>query len=183
MKSKLCEICNKIHKEFTDPYEWYNHYLKYNPKNTEKEIWDMVKKKWIKVLAILCLMFVGCEDLYEDKSDVFLELSTDLTMVDEGVYAFAYPLNIPHTYIRIKVRSNPLNRVSFYSPNTFTIVHQGRDIISPIINYSVYTKSDSTSRQFVYVYRDHIGETFKIYGLASDGNGNTITDSLYIQIY
>ena len=186
MKSKLCEICNKIHKKITDPYDWYNHYLKYNPKNTEKEIWDRVKKRWIKVVSLFVLLFVGCEDLLttdDNKSDVFLELTTNLPIDAEGVYAFDFPSKTTNTYLRIDVRTNPLNRVGFFSPNTFTVIHQGRKIITPIINYSVYARSDSTSRQFAYVYRNHIGETFKIYAQAVDGNGNSITDSLYINIY
>tara|TARA_Y100001963_G_C6767777_1_gene443253 strand:- start:736 stop:1173 length:438 start_codon:yes stop_codon:yes gene_type:complete len=145
-----------------------------------------VQKKWIKVVSLLVFLFVGCEDLLttdDNKSDVFLEISTDLPISSEGVYFFDFPSETTHTYLRIDVRTNPLNRVSFYSPNTFTVIHQGRKIITPIINYSVYAKSDSTSRQFAYVYRNHIGETFKIFARASDGNGNSTTDSLYIQIY
>ena len=152
----------------------------------EKEIWDRVKKRWIKVVSLFVLLFVGCEDLLttdDNKSDVFLELTTNLPIDAEGVYFFDFPSETTHTYLRIDVRTNPLNRVGFYSPNTFTVFHQGRKIITPIINYSVYAKSDSTSRQFAYVYRNHIGETFKIYGQAVDGNGNSVTDSLYIKIY
>jgi hypothetical protein len=43
---KTCDICGKKHKEFEDEFEWYGHYLEYNPKNTEYEIWDMDKKVW-----------------------------------------------------------------------------------------------------------------------------------------
>jgi len=43
---KTCEICNKKHKEYDDVFEWYGHYLEYNPKNIEYEIWDMDKKIW-----------------------------------------------------------------------------------------------------------------------------------------
>ena len=43
---KTCDICNKKHKKYDDVYEWYGHYLKYNPKNTDVEIWDIEKKVW-----------------------------------------------------------------------------------------------------------------------------------------
>jgi hypothetical protein len=46
--TKTCDICGKKHKEFEDEFEWYGHYLEYNPKNTDVEIWDMDKKIWIK---------------------------------------------------------------------------------------------------------------------------------------
>jgi len=43
-----CDICKKKHKEITDIYEWYCHYLDYNPKNIDIEIWDIIKKRWVK---------------------------------------------------------------------------------------------------------------------------------------
>ena len=45
-----CDICKKKHKEITDIYEWYCHYLDYNPKNVDVEIWDLEKKKWSRRL-------------------------------------------------------------------------------------------------------------------------------------
>jgi len=44
--TNTCDICNKKHKEYDDVYEWYGHYLEYNPKNTDVEIWDIEKKIW-----------------------------------------------------------------------------------------------------------------------------------------
>ena len=143
----------------------------------------MVKKKWIKVVSIFVLLFVSCEDIGEKSPKLFLELSASLEQVQGATYSFVYPSNYPHTYVRINVRSNPLNRVAFYSPDTFTIIHQGREIITPIINYSVYVKDDSSSRQFAYIYPQHKGKKLSIFARASDGNGNTIDDSLFIQIY
>ena len=43
-----CDICKKRHKEIDDVYEWYCHYLDYNPKNVDVEIWDSENKVWIK---------------------------------------------------------------------------------------------------------------------------------------
>ena len=45
---KRCDICKKRHKEIEDIYQWYGHYLEYNPQNTDVEIWDMKKKIWVK---------------------------------------------------------------------------------------------------------------------------------------
>jgi hypothetical protein len=50
---KTCEICNKKHKKYDDVYEWYGHYLDFNPKNTDVEIWDIKKKKWFKQDPVL----------------------------------------------------------------------------------------------------------------------------------
>ena len=44
--TNTCDICGKKHKEYDDVYEWYGHYLKHNPKNTDVEIWDIEKKIW-----------------------------------------------------------------------------------------------------------------------------------------
>jgi hypothetical protein len=41
-----CDVCGKKHKEYEDVYEWYGHYLDFNPKNTDVEIWDIEKKVW-----------------------------------------------------------------------------------------------------------------------------------------
>ena len=43
-----CDICKKRHKEIDDVYEWYCHYLDFNPKNIDVETWDMEKKIWVK---------------------------------------------------------------------------------------------------------------------------------------
>ncbi len=43
-----CDVCKKRHKEIDDVYEWYCHYLDYNPKNIDVEIWDIDKKRWVK---------------------------------------------------------------------------------------------------------------------------------------
>ena len=43
-----CDICKKRHKKIEDIYEWYGHYLEYNPKNTDVEIWDTKRKIWVK---------------------------------------------------------------------------------------------------------------------------------------
>jgi hypothetical protein len=193
---KQCSLCEKYHRvgEEVDVYDCCDYEDKDWMVNWAKRLQKKMKEpylsdfvKWVKVTAILLIIFSnGCEDLLtidDNKSDVFLELTTDLPFDAEGVYSFDLPSETTHTYLRIDVRTNPLNRVGFFSPNTFSVIHQGRTIITPIINYSVYAKSDSTSRQFAYVYRNHIGETFKIYAQAVDGNGNSITDSLYIKIY
>ena len=51
-----CELCGEKHSQDKDVYECYGKYLDKHPKNTQKEVWDMVKKKWIKSLAIFCLV-------------------------------------------------------------------------------------------------------------------------------
>ena len=44
-----CDICNLEHDVIDDIYEWYGHYLEYNHKCYDKEIWDKENSKWIKV--------------------------------------------------------------------------------------------------------------------------------------
>ena len=183
-EKEYCSLCEDFHyAEDKDVYECYGKYLDKHPKNTQKEVWDMVKKKWIKSLAIFCLVFVGCEDIGGEKSPhLFLELSTSLEQVQEDTYSFVYPSNSPHSYVRVNIRSNPLNRVFFKTPDTFTILHQGREIITPVINYSVYVRDDSTSRQFVYIYPPHKGKTLSILAIAEDRDGNQISDTMFLNI-
>jgi hypothetical protein len=182
-EEEYCSLCEDFHcEDEKDVYECYGKYLDKHPKNTKKEIWDVVNQEWIKVLTISLLLFVGCEDIGQERLELFLELSTSLEQVEEDTYAFVYPTNSPHSYIRINIRSNPLNRVFFNSPDTFTIKHQGREVITPVVNYSVYVRGDSTTRQFVYIYPPHKGKTLSIYAIAEDRDGNQISDTIFLNI-
>ena len=191
---KQCSLCEKYHRvgEEVDIYDCCDYEDKDWMVNWAKRLQEKDKEpyvsnfvKWVKTVSIMVILFAGCEDLNLSENptnDIFLELSTSLELIQEGVYAFAYPTNSPHSYIRINVLSNPLNRVFFNSPDSFTISHMGRDVIAPIINYSVYVRDDSTSRQFVYIYQPHIGKTLSVYAIAEDRDGNQISDSLFVQI-
>jgi len=193
MKSfRQCRICEKYHPvdDDTDVYDCCDYEDKDWMVNWAKRLQKKMKEpyvsnfvKWVKVTAILLLIFSsGCEDLSQNSPKLFLQLSTSLELIQEGVYSFAYPTNSPHSYIRINIVSNPLNRVFFNSPDSFTISHMGREIITPVVNYSVYVRDDSTSRQFVYIYPPHVGKTLSVYAIAEDRDGNQISDSLFVQI-
>ena len=51
---------------------------------------------------------------------------------EDGYYIFDYPTNRPHTYTSVEYDTEPITRVFWTSPDSFTIVHQGFPITEPI---------------------------------------------------
>ena len=122
--------------------------------------------KYISLLVVLLL--VGCEDInssepYSNYQPV-LEISMDLPITDDGLYVFNYPNNAPHTYTSVEYISSPMERVFWYSPDTFVVYHMYHYFTQPIINYSTYTSSDSTGKQMIYIYQPHINDTLSVIG-------------------
>ena len=83
---------------------------------------------------------------------------------EDGYYIFDYPTNRPHTYTSVEYDTEPITRVFWTSPDSFTIVHQGFPITEPIINYSTYSGDNADSQQLFYVNASFIGDTLDIYG-------------------
>ena len=137
-----------------------------------------------KSLLILFLLTTGCGDISPSNNDIFLELSMD-HKYDQNLEAYivAYPPEKSHTYERVSVRSNPMNRVHFGSPYEFGVYHQGRWFYEPIIQHSVYVKDDSTSQQLVYLNKSMIGKRLSVFAVARCVDGlHEIKDSLFINL-
>ena len=88
----------------------------------------------------------------------------DLPTTNDGYYVFDYPNNRPHTYTSVEYISSPMERVFWFSPDSFVVHHMYHYFTEPIINYSTYTSSDSTGKQMIYIYRPHIGDTLSVMG-------------------
>ena len=87
---------------------------------------------------------------------------------EDGYYIFDYPTNRPHTYTSVEYDTEPITRVFWTSPDSFTIVHQGFPITEPIINYSTYSDNAGNGQQMIYVYQEHIGDTLSVIGYYFD---------------
>ncbi len=95
----------------------------------------------------------------------------DKPQTDDGYYLVKYPNGSPHSYTAVEYISTPMSRVFWYSSDSFLVVHFGQDIWTSIINYSTYTRSDSTGRQMIYLYEPFISDTLKIIGCINSDNG------------
>ena len=137
-----------------------------------------------KSLLILFLLTTGCGDISPNTNDMFLELSMDYPYDQNSeAYNVAYPTNVSHTYVGVSVRSNPMNRVYFGSPDEFGVYHQGRWFYEPIIQHSVYVKDDSSSQQLVYLNKAMIGRRLSVFAVAHNVDGtHEIKDSLFINL-
>ena len=122
----------------------------------------------INYIPLLVFLVVGCEGIKSSepysKYQPVLEISMDLPTNDDGLYIFDYPNNRPHTYTSVEYISSPMERVFWFSPDSFVVHHMYHYFTEPIINYSTYTSSDSTGKQMIYIYRPHIGDTLSVMG-------------------
>ena len=62
-----------------------------------------------------------------------------------------------------------MERVFWFSPDSFTIYHQGFPITMAVVNYSTYSDGvTGLGTQLCYIYQDHIGDTLNIIGCGTD---------------
>jgi len=129
-------------------------------------------------LFIIVYLFVACSDFSipsvtqsesdEDEREVTLEVYMNLPMTSDGYYIFDYPNESPHTYTSVEYISAPMERVFWYSEDFYCVTFMWNEICEPIINYSTYTAEDSSGKQMIYIYQDHIGDTLSVWGCATD---------------
>tara|TARA_R100001377_G_scaffold81822_4_gene61597 strand:- start:350 stop:769 length:420 start_codon:yes stop_codon:yes gene_type:complete len=124
--------------------------------------------KYILLLAILFL--TGCDDnIFSNNEDTFipLELYMDRDIDEDGNYIVYFNT---FNYTDIFYQTEPMTRVFWDSPNTFTIYHMGIAITEPIICCSTYSDSDDGSgKQMIYINEDFISdEVYTIFGCVGD---------------
>ena len=125
------------------------------------------------IRLLMLVILVGCGNSQHNSEPLEPQETTPLTLYmnlpkEDGYYIFDYPTNRPHTYTSVEYDTEPITRVFWTSPDSFTIVHFGYEITEPIINYSTYTAEDSSGKQMIYIYQDHIGDTLSVWGCATD---------------
>ena len=122
----------------------------------------------INYIPLLVFLVVGCEGIKSSepysKYIPVLEIGMDLPTTNDGYYVFDYPNNRPHTYTSVEYISSPMERVFWFSPDSFTVYHMGYPITEPIINYSTYSRDDGSGRQMIYLNRSMIGKRLLVYG-------------------
>ena len=122
------------------------------------------------IVFILILITSGCGNntiLGQDEidDDPTLILWMELPTNPDGIYEFEYPTNSPSSYTRVMYETEPMGRVFWFSPDSFTIVHQGIPFTEPIINYSTYADGETgQGQQLIYIYPPHIGDTLNVIG-------------------
>ena len=100
-----------------------------------------------------------------------------LDILNDEIY-IQYDTTKESSYYIVNYNAAPLSRIYWSSIDSFISLKIG-DIIEkvPVVDYSTYTRDDSTGCQVIYYNKSHIGTTLDIY--AKCGNLN---DTLLIHI-
>ena len=153
--------------------QWMIDWMRRLKEKESKEPYESDFSKWSKsvkkILPILLLLFLGCDEVISSERNVIedepvLRITMNLPITSDGFYLFDYPDNRPHTYTSVDYISSPMERVFWYSPDSFSVYHQYHYFSYPIINYSTYTRYDSTVKQMIYIYEPHINDTLSVIG-------------------
>ena len=135
------------------------------------------------IYNVLFLFSLSCEDVLPSKENV-VDIDLELYMNEDiinGIYQHNYQGNKSHSYTSISYQILPpqMARVFWFSPDSFTIYHQGFPIIEPIINYSTYSREDGTGKQHIYLNRGMIGKTLTIVGCLNGEDCKELRFKLY----
>ena len=115
----------------------------------------------LKLLLILIL--VGCSDYNSEGEHSSLSVYMDLKQ-ENGFYIYDYPNGRTNSYTYVRYNTEPISRVFWSSPDSFTIIHQGFPITSPIINYSTYSNENGDGKQFIYLNPSMVNDTLEVQG-------------------
>lgn len=133
--------------------------------------------KKLVLLTSVALMAVACDNnvvgatpIPEGTSGNSLVVYSDLPQDDNGYYHFDFVDGGDNTYDNVYFQTDgELNRVFWYSTDTFTIYHQGFPIEEPIIQHSTYSDENGQGQQMYYIHHTAVGDTLDIWGSFSNG--------------
>lgn len=126
-------------------------------------------KIWI--LSVALVGFLSCKKTEVVQHEPYLDITTQ----DNSFY---YPVGHSSYHFIIDYKASPNSRVYWSSPDSFEVNLFAETITEPVINYSTYTREDSTGNQIVYINPTLIGKTIRVYA-----RYNNIIDSLKIKFY
>ena len=104
----------------------------------------------------------------EYEVDYFINLYCDLYQDKNEIYHYEYDRSKSNDYSSVFYHTNPVQLVSWYSPNEFSIIHFRDTISTPVINYSTYSNSKGEGKQLFYISPQHLGDTLSLYGIIDD---------------
>ena len=112
---------------------------------------------------LLILIMVGCSDYNSESEPTPLFIYMDSEQVSD-YYVINYPNGRTNSYTYVRYNTEPTTRVFWSSPDSFTIIHQGFPITSPIINYSTYSNENGDGKQFIYINPSMVNDTLEVQG-------------------
>ena len=114
------------------------------------------------IIPLIVVVVVGCS-----KTEV-LEQPSYLNIIKDSIH-FNYPVGAASSYYMVDYKATPLSRVSWTSPDSFvSSIVAGRIEKMSVVNYSTYTRDDSTGRQGVFIDSTFINDTLRIYAESYD---------------
>ena len=118
------------------------------------------------IIPLIVVVVVGCS-----KTEI-LEHPSYLNIIKDSIH-FNYPVGAASSYYMVDYKATPLSWVSGTSPDSFvSSIVAGRVEKMSVVNYSTYTRDDSTGRQGVFINSSFIGDTLNIY---AEGGGKRDT--------
>ena len=131
------------------------------------------------IVSTFIVSAIGCTEPNESiKSDdeIIIPLTLSMNANQDGeFYIFKYPRQAPSSYTSVEYKTDPITRVFWTSPDSFTFIYWGREFTEPIINYSTYSRSDGTGKQMIYLYEDFIGDTLTVEGCVYPNNCKSLS--------
>lgn len=114
------------------------------------------------IIPFFVVVIVGCS-----KTEV-LDQPSYLDIEKDSIH-FIYPVGAPSSYYMVDYKSTPMARVFWSSTDSFVgSIAGGRIEKYPVVNYSTYTRMDSTGRQGVFIDSNFIGDTLHIYAKCNE---------------
>ena len=121
----------------------------------------------IGIVSVLILLYSCEENIVSsdttENNTTFLNLYMN-NPIEDGYYVFDYPNESESSYTSVLYQTEPIQRVFWYSEDTYTFIYWGREMTYPIINYSTYSDTEGDGKQLIYIYPPHIGDTLSVIG-------------------
>ena len=134
----------------------------------------MVSITYLKPIGLLWVLIplISCSQS-EPLSPTLTENTTFLNLYmdnpkDGDYYIVDYPNNSESSYTSVLYETEPIQRVFWYSEDTYTFIYCGREMTYPIITNSTYSDVNGDGKQMIYLYQSHIGDTLSVIGCIDD---------------
>lgn len=141
----------------------------------------------MKIIYIIPFLFFGCSDISDVLSDVWqepdepqyeLDIYLNYELDNNGYYHLQYPNHLNNSYGSVHYQITPpeLDRTFWFSPDSFSVLHQGQIITSPVICCSTYSNGTTgKGQQMFYLNHTLVGDTLDLIGCLTSDNCSSVS--------
>lgn len=135
------------------------------------------------IIYIFFILSLGCSDLSDiwqepDEPQYELDIYLNYELDDTGFYHLQYPSHLNNSYGSVHYEITPpvLDRTFWFSPDSFSVLHQGQLITSPVICCSTYSNGTTgKGQQMFYLNPTLVGDTLDLVGCLSAENCSSVS--------